>query len=117
MADFRQIVDFSEPMNNDSNAGIYNKIPTKTVIFSKASHFLETENIAHADIDEGRIIAYRNCGLSYHNIAARVGRDPKTVSKIGNRWAQDGNTERRAGSQRPCITSSREDRHVTAAWP
>ncbi|GFT03792.1 HTH_Tnp_Tc3_2 domain-containing protein [Trichonephila clavipes] len=36
-----------------------------------------------------------------------------TVSRIWNRWVQDGNTERRAGSQRPPITSSREDRHVT----
>ncbi|GFX16317.1 uncharacterized protein TNCV_4705681 [Trichonephila clavipes] len=36
-----------------------------------------------------------------------------TVSRIYNRWAQDGNTERRTASQRPPITSSREDRHVT----
>ncbi|GFX27043.1 uncharacterized protein TNCV_439491 [Trichonephila clavipes] len=31
-------------------------------------------------------------------IAARVGRDPMTVSRIWNRWVQDGNTECRAGS-------------------
>ncbi|XP_054710298.1 uncharacterized protein LOC129219995 [Uloborus diversus] len=55
---------------------------------------------------------YRDCGLSYRSIAARVGRDPMTVSRIWNRWVQDGNTERRAGSQRPPITSSREDRHI-----
>ncbi|GFX82674.1 HTH_Tnp_Tc3_2 domain-containing protein [Trichonephila clavipes] len=36
-----------------------------------------------------------------------------TVSRIWNRWVLDGNTERRAGSQRPPITSSREVRHVT----
>ncbi|GFW92349.1 HTH_Tnp_Tc3_2 domain-containing protein [Trichonephila clavipes] len=36
-----------------------------------------------------------------------------TVNRIWNRWLQDGNTERRAGSQRPPITSSREGRHVT----
>ncbi|GFW92533.1 HTH_Tnp_Tc3_2 domain-containing protein [Trichonephila clavipes] len=35
------------------------------------------------------------------------------VSRIWNRWVQDGNTERHAGSQRPPINSSREDRHVT----
>ncbi|GFS66800.1 transposable element Tcb1 transposase [Trichonephila clavipes] len=34
-------------------------------------------------------------------------------SRIWNRWVQDGKTERSAGSQRPPITSSREDRHVT----
>ncbi|GFV34842.1 HTH_Tnp_Tc3_2 domain-containing protein [Trichonephila clavipes] len=61
------------------------------------------------DFDKGRIVAYRDCGLSYCSIAARVGRDPMTVI----RNSQDGNTERRAGSQRSPITNSREDRHVT----
>ncbi|GFT37078.1 HTH_Tnp_Tc3_2 domain-containing protein [Trichonephila clavipes] len=36
-----------------------------------------------------------------------------TVIRIWNRWFQDSNTERRAGSQRPSIISSREARHVT----
>ncbi|GIY67361.1 hypothetical protein CDAR_255051 [Caerostris darwini] len=57
--------------------------------------------------------SYRDCGLSYRSVAARVGRDPMTVTKIWNRWIQDHNTERRAGSQQPPITSSREDRRVT----
>lgn len=65
-----------------------------------------------SDFDKGRIVAYRDCGLSYRDIAARVGRDPMTVSRIWNRWVQEGNTERRAGSQRPRITSSRDDRHL-----
>ncbi|GFX39797.1 transposable element Tc3 transposase [Trichonephila clavipes] len=46
-------------------------------------------------------------------IAARVGRDPTTVSRIWNRWALDGNMERRAGSQWPPITSRQEYRHAT----
>ncbi|GFW91839.1 HTH_Tnp_Tc3_2 domain-containing protein [Trichonephila clavipes] len=46
-------------------------------------------------------------------MASCVGRDPLTVNRIWNRWVQDGNTERRAGSQRPSITSSQKDRHVT----
>ncbi|GFV20441.1 transposable element Tcb2 transposase [Trichonephila clavipes] len=49
----------------------------------------------------------------YRSIAACVDRDSMTVSRIWNRWFQDGNTERRAGSQRPPITSIREDRHFT----
>ncbi|GFW62702.1 HTH_Tnp_Tc3_2 domain-containing protein [Trichonephila clavipes] len=57
--------------------------------------------------------ASRLCGLSYHSIPARVGRDPMTVSRIWNRWVQYGNTECSAGSQRSPITNSREDRHVT----
>ncbi|GFS68762.1 HTH_Tnp_Tc3_2 domain-containing protein [Trichonephila clavipes] len=56
--------------------------------------------------DKGRIVAYRDCYLSYRTIAARFGRDPMTVSRIWNRWIQDGNTERRAGSQRPPTSSS-----------
>ncbi|UYV61166.1 hypothetical protein LAZ67_1003682 [Cordylochernes scorpioides] len=42
-----------------------------------------------------------------------VGRDPRTVSRILNRRFQDSHTERRTGFQRPAITNSREDRHVT----
>ncbi|GFV73903.1 HTH_Tnp_Tc3_2 domain-containing protein [Trichonephila clavipes] len=66
-----------------------------------------------SDFEKGRIAEYRNCGLSYHSIAARIGQDPMTVRRVWNRSVQDGNTERRTGSQRPPITSSREDRHVT----
>ncbi|GFY01919.1 hypothetical protein TNCV_4796411 [Trichonephila clavipes] len=40
-----------------------------------------------SDFDKGRIVAYRDCDLSYRSIAARVGRDPMTVSRIWNRWA------------------------------
>ncbi|GFU66384.1 HTH_Tnp_Tc3_2 domain-containing protein [Trichonephila clavipes] len=53
------------------------------------------------------------CGLLYHSIAARVGQDLMTVSKIWNRWFQDGITEHSAGSQPPSITSHQEDRYVT----
>ncbi|GFY25069.1 HTH_Tnp_Tc3_2 domain-containing protein [Trichonephila clavipes] len=58
-------------------------------------------------------LKYTDCSLSYRNIDDRVGRDPMTVSRIWNRWVQDGNKERHAGSQRPSFTSSRKDRHVT----
>ncbi|GFW07577.1 hypothetical protein TNCV_3917101 [Trichonephila clavipes] len=49
-----------------------------------------------SDIDKCRIVAYRDRGLSYCSITARVGGD----SRIWNRCVQDGNTERHAGSQR-----------------
>ncbi|GFX39624.1 hypothetical protein TNCV_2103681 [Trichonephila clavipes] len=39
-------------------------------------------------------------------IAAYVGRDPMTVSRIWNRWVQDGNTKLHAGSERSPIASS-----------
>ncbi|GFU67623.1 uncharacterized protein TNCV_1643721 [Trichonephila clavipes] len=66
-----------------------------------------------SDFDKGRIVAYRDCGLSYRSVAARDGRDPMPVSSIWNPWVQDGNTECCAGSQQLPITSNREDRHVT----
>ncbi|GFT56236.1 integrase catalytic domain-containing protein [Trichonephila clavipes] len=66
-----------------------------------------------SDFDKGRIVAYWNCSLLYHNIGACVGRFPMTVSRIWNRWVQDSNTERRCRSQRPPLTGSREDIHVT----
>ncbi|GFY16162.1 hypothetical protein TNCV_2348071 [Trichonephila clavipes] len=54
----------------------------------------------------GQIVEYRDCGLSYCIIAARVGRDPMTFSRMWNRWVQDGTTKGRAESQRPPVTSS-----------
>ncbi|GFT00624.1 HTH_Tnp_Tc3_2 domain-containing protein [Trichonephila clavipes] len=44
-----------------------------------------------SDSEKGRIVAYQNCGLSYHSIAARVGRDQMTVSRVWNRWVLDLN--------------------------
>ncbi|GFS61606.1 HTH_Tnp_Tc3_2 domain-containing protein [Trichonephila clavipes] len=66
-----------------------------------------------SDLDKGRIAAYRDCGLSHRNIAARVDRDPMTVSGIWNLKFKDDNIERCFGSQRPPMTSSRGDRHIT----
>ncbi|GFV93900.1 HTH_Tnp_Tc3_2 domain-containing protein [Trichonephila clavipes] len=54
-----------------------------------------------SNFGKGRIVAYRVCGLSHRSIDARVGQDPMTVSKIWNRWVQDGITKRRVRSQRP----------------
>ncbi|GFV54333.1 hypothetical protein TNCV_4366081 [Trichonephila clavipes] len=47
--------------------------------------------------DKSRIVAYRDCGLSYLSIVARVCRDSMTVIRIWNRSVQDGNTEEEGG--------------------
>ncbi|GFY16581.1 hypothetical protein TNCV_736081 [Trichonephila clavipes] len=57
----------------------------------------------------------QDCGLSDRSIAAHVGRNPMTVSRIWRQWVQDGNTERHFEYQRPLITSSLEDRHTRMA--
>ena len=49
----------------------------------------------------------------YHSITARVGRDPKTVSRISNRCVEEGHMERRAISQRSTVTNKQKDRHLT----
>ncbi|GFY32964.1 uncharacterized protein TNCV_2877131 [Trichonephila clavipes] len=42
-----------------------------------------------SDFDKGQIVAYRHCGLLHLSVAARVSRDPMTVSIIWNQWVQD----------------------------
>lgn len=65
-----------------------------------------------SEFDRGRIVAYRECGLSFRDIARRTGRHPTTVMRIWNQWVAEGHTERHAGSQRPPMTNAREDRHI-----
>ncbi|GFW79708.1 HTH_Tnp_Tc3_2 domain-containing protein [Trichonephila clavipes] len=94
----------------------YHMVLTSTEIYSRAKELICRTWVVPPHVsgfDKGRIVAYRNRGLSCHNIASRVGRDPVTVRRIWNQWVQNGNTERRAESQRPPIISCREDRHVT----
>ncbi|GFX82705.1 transposable element Tcb1 transposase [Trichonephila clavipes] len=58
-----------------------------------------------SDFDKGQIVAYRNCGLSYHCIAARFVRDLMTVSRIWNRQKVSARTVRR-----------RLQQHGLSAW-
>ena len=47
----------------------------KTGIGTNANHLV-------SDFDRSPIVAYQDCGLSYHSIAAHVNRDPMTVCRI-----------------------------------
>ena len=67
------------------------------------------------DFDRGQIEAFRDCGLKYQNISARVGRDTMTVCRILNRWVQEYSTKCPAGCQSPTVTKSSEDRHLIRA--
>ncbi|GFT49217.1 HTH_38 domain-containing protein [Trichonephila clavipes] len=42
-----------------------------------------------SEFDRGRIVAYRDCGLSFREIGSRVGRNQTTVMKICDRWMQE----------------------------
>ncbi|GFX33316.1 transposable element Tcb1 transposase [Trichonephila clavipes] len=65
-----------------------------------------------SEFDRGRIVAYRDCGLSFREISSRVGRNLTTVMRIYDRWMQEGTTDRRGRSNPPQCTTSREDRQI-----
>ncbi|GFV74408.1 HTH_38 domain-containing protein [Trichonephila clavipes] len=46
-----------------------------------------------SEFDRERIVAYRDCGLSFKKIGSRVGRNQTTVMRICDRWMQEGMTD------------------------
>ncbi|GFU85017.1 transposable element Tcb1 transposase [Trichonephila clavipes] len=62
----------------------------------------------------GRIVAYRDCRLSFREIGSRVGRNQTTVMRICDRWMQEGTSDRRGRSHPPQCTTSREDRQIVS---
>ncbi|GFW32876.1 transposable element Tcb1 transposase [Trichonephila clavipes] len=65
-----------------------------------------------SEFDRGRIVAYRDCGLSFREIGIRVERNQTTVMRICDRWMQEGTTDRRGRSHPPQCTTSRDDRQI-----
>ncbi|GFW89017.1 transposable element Tcb1 transposase [Trichonephila clavipes] len=65
-----------------------------------------------SEFDRGRIVAYRDCGLSFREIGSRVGRNQTTVMRICDRWMQEGTTDRRGQSHPSQSTTSRENRQI-----
>ncbi|GFU98879.1 transposable element Tcb1 transposase [Trichonephila clavipes] len=65
-----------------------------------------------SEFDRGRIVAYRDCRLSFREIGSRVGRSQTTVMRICDRWMQEDTTDRRGRSHPPQCTTSREDRQI-----
>ncbi|GFV28224.1 transposable element Tcb1 transposase [Trichonephila clavipes] len=45
-----------------------------------------------SEFDRGRIVAYRDCGLSFREIGSRVGRNQTAVMRICDCWMQEGTT-------------------------
>ncbi|GFV35177.1 transposable element Tcb1 transposase [Trichonephila clavipes] len=54
-----------------------------------------------SEFDRGRIVAYRDCGLSFREIGSRVGRNQTSVMRICDRWMQKGTTDRHGRSHPP----------------
>ncbi|GFV64597.1 transposable element Tcb1 transposase [Trichonephila clavipes] len=61
--------------------------------------------------DRGRIVAYRDCGLSFREIGS-FRRNQVTVMRICDGWMQQGTTDRRSRSHPSQCTTSREDRQI-----
>ncbi|GFV40517.1 transposable element Tcb1 transposase [Trichonephila clavipes] len=64
-----------------------------------------------SEFDRGRIVTYRDCGLSFREIGSRVRRN-QIVMRICDLWIQEGTTDRRGRSHPPQYTTSREDRQI-----
>ncbi|GFX04123.1 transposable element Tcb1 transposase [Trichonephila clavipes] len=65
-----------------------------------------------SEFDRGRIVAYRDCGLSFRKIGSRVGRNQTTVMRICDLWMQESTTDRRGRLHPPQCTSTRENRQI-----
>ncbi|GFY24835.1 transposable element Tcb1 transposase [Trichonephila clavipes] len=81
--------------------GAHGHDPSATAAFDQVSEF-----------DRGRIVTYRDCGLSFKEIGSRVGRNQTTVTRICDRWMQEGTTDRHGRSHPPQCTTLREDRKI-----
>ncbi|GFX05284.1 HTH_Tnp_Tc3_2 domain-containing protein [Trichonephila clavipes] len=65
-----------------------------------------------SELDRGRVLANRDCGLSFREIGSRVGRNQTTVMRICDRWMQEGTTNRLGRSHPSQCTISRKDRQI-----
>ncbi|UYV61960.1 hypothetical protein LAZ67_1007174 [Cordylochernes scorpioides] len=65
-----------------------------------------------SEFDRGRIMAYRDCRLSFREIGSRVGRNQITVMWICDRWMQEVTTDQRVRSHPPQCTTLRADREI-----
>ncbi|GFS50674.1 transposable element Tcb1 transposase [Trichonephila clavipes] len=87
------------------------------VVFSKNDQLCLVESSDQlfyqvSKFNRGRIVAYRDRGLSFRKIGSRVGRNQTTVMRICDRWMQEGTTDRCDRSHPPQCTTSREDRQI-----
>ncbi|GFT31485.1 HTH_Tnp_Tc3_2 domain-containing protein [Trichonephila clavipes] len=65
-----------------------------------------------SEFDRGRIVAYRDCELSFREIGSRVVRNQTTVMRICDRCMQECTMDLRGRSHPPQCTTSREDRQI-----
>ena len=62
--------------------------------------------------ERGRMVGFREAGLSYRDTAARTGHAATTAMRVWNQWREEGRTQRRAGTGPRNVTTARDDRHL-----
>ncbi|GFU89157.1 hypothetical protein TNCV_2896051 [Trichonephila clavipes] len=72
----RDRVDLAQPKNRARTCGT----EAKQSVMSRRKQQLAFDQVS--EFDRGRIVAYRDCGLSFREIGSRVGRNQTTVMWI-----------------------------------
>ncbi|GFS94635.1 transposable element Tc1 transposase [Trichonephila clavipes] len=62
--------------------------------------------------DRGRLVAYRNCRLSFREIGQLVGRNQATVMWICHHWMQEETKDRRCQSHPLQCTTAHDGRRI-----
>ncbi|GFY14518.1 transposable element Tcb1 transposase [Trichonephila clavipes] len=65
-----------------------------------------------SEFGRGRIVTYRDCGLSFREIGSHIRRNQTTVMRICDRRMQGGTTDRRGRSHPPRCTTSLSARTI-----
>ncbi|GFV48581.1 transposable element Tcb2 transposase [Trichonephila clavipes] len=65
-----------------------------------------------SEFERGRIVGFREAGLSYSAVATRVQCNSSTVMRVSKQWMDEGRTARKSGSGPRNVTSAREDRRL-----
>ncbi|GFW05781.1 uncharacterized protein TNCV_602531 [Trichonephila clavipes] len=83
----------------------------KRSVMSRKKHRSAFDQVS--EFNRGRIVVYRDGGLSFEEIGSRVGRNQTTVMWICDHWMQEDTTDLHGRSHPPQFTTSLEDRQIT----
>ncbi|GFT18023.1 uncharacterized protein TNCV_4837681 [Trichonephila clavipes] len=80
------------------------------ILISRRKHRSAFEQLF--EFNRGRIVANRDCGLSFREIGSGVGRNQTAVIRICDHWMQEGTMDRRSLSHPLQCTTLHEDRKI-----
>ncbi|GFX29873.1 HTH_Tnp_Tc3_2 domain-containing protein [Trichonephila clavipes] len=87
--------------------------PATGKVLSRRKQRLAFDQVS--EFGRGRIVAFRNCGLSFREIGSRVARNQTTAIRICDLCMQEGTTDRLGLSHPPQCKTLREDIKL-CAW-